>query len=118
MCTWNMFLGIKILFLFSEGSKPQQDSANREIAQHYSWKHERRVQKVFFALWLAGNSTKTDLQSISMVLNATRGNIVRQLKEVRDNLTEQVHYLCYLYLRLSQPHFNHSMWGLLHTVLL
>ena len=66
-------------------------------------------KKYFTALWLAGNSTKTDLQSISMVLNATRGNIVRQLKEVRDNVTEQVHYLCYLYLRLSQPHFNHSM---------
>ena len=75
-------------------------------------------KKYFTALWLAGNSTITDLQSISMVSNATRGNIVRQLKEVRDNLTEQVHYLCYLYLRLSQPHFNHSMWGLLHTVLL
>ena len=39
----------------------------------------------------------------------TRGNIARQLEEVQDNLTEQVHYLYYLYLRLSEPHFNHSM---------
>ena len=75
-------------------------------------------KKYFTALWLAGNSTKTDLQSIRVVLNATRGNIVRQLKEVQENLTKQVHYLCYLYLRLSEPYFNHSMWGLLHTVLL
>ena len=65
-------------------------------------------KKYFTALWLAGNSTKTDLQSIRVVLNATRGNIVRQLKEVQDNLTEQVHYLWYLYLRLIEPPFDHS----------
>ena len=75
-------------------------------------------KKYFTALWLTGNSTKMDLQSIRMVLNVTRGNIARQLEEVQDNLTEQVHYLYYLYLRLSEPHFNHSMWGLLHIVLL
>ena len=66
-------------------------------------------KKYFTALWLTGNSTQMDLQSIRMVLNVTRGNIVRQLKEVQDNLTEQVHYLYYLYLRHSEPHFNHSM---------
>ena len=56
-------------------------------------KMKEESKRYLTALWLAGNSTKTDLQSIRMVLNATRGNIVRQLKEVQDNLTEQVHYL-------------------------
>ena len=65
-------------------------------------------KKYFTALWLTGNSTKMDLQSISMVLNVTRGNIVRQLKEVQDNLTEQVHYLCDLHLRLDEPNFDLS----------
>ena len=36
-----------------------------------------------------------DLRSIREVLNVTRGNIVRQLKEMQNNLTEQVHFLCY-----------------------
>ena len=56
-------------------------------------KMKEESKRYLNALWLAGNSTKTDLQSIRMVLNATCGNIVRQLKEVQDNLTEQVHYL-------------------------
>ena len=38
-----------------------------------------------------------------VVLNVTRGNMARQLKEVQDNLTEQVHFLRYLYLRLNEP---------------
>ena len=56
-------------------------------------KMKEESKRYLTALWLAGNSTKADLQSIRMVLNATRGNIVRQLKEVQDNLTEEVHYL-------------------------
>ncbi|CAH3044120.1 unnamed protein product, partial [Pocillopora meandrina] len=65
-------------------------------------------KKYFTALWLTGNSTKMDLQSISMVLNVTRGNIVRQLKEVQDNLTEQVKDVSRMPGPIGPPGYNGS----------
>nr|XP_058940010.1 collectin-12-like [Pocillopora verrucosa] len=65
-------------------------------------------KKYFTALWLTGNSTKMDLQSIRMVLNVTRGNIVRQLKEVQDNLTEQVKNVSKMPGPIGPPGYNGS----------
>ena len=120
MRTWKIFFRHKPSFLFYL-TKDQHLNRIQQIEELLNVTRENMKEeskKYFTALWLTGNSTKMDLQSIRMVLNVTRGNIVRQLKEVQDNLTEQVHYLYYLHLGLSEPHFNHSMWGLLHIILL
>ena len=103
MCTWKFFFATNIIFHFpknqhlkkiqhiEESLNITRDNMKEESKNHYT------------ALWLVGNSTKMDLRSIRVVLNVTRGNMARQLKEVQDNLTEQVHFLCYLYLRLNEP---------------
>ncbi|XP_022806845.1 collectin-12-like isoform X2 [Stylophora pistillata] len=62
----------------------------------------------FTALWLAGNSTKMDLQSVRMVLNVTRDTIVGQLKKVQDNLTEQVKNVSKMPGPIGPPGFNGS----------
>ena len=119
MCTWNIFFAINIIFFYFPKDQHHNRIQQIEELLNVTRKNMKEESKKYFtALWLTGNSTKMDLQSISMVLNETRGNIVRQLKEVQDNLTEQVHYLCYLHLRLDEPNFDLSTWGLLHIVLL
>nr|XP_058943546.1 collectin-12-like [Pocillopora verrucosa] len=65
-------------------------------------------KKHFTALWLVGNSTKMDLRSIRVVLNVTRGNIVRQLKEVQNNFTEQVKNVSKMPGPIGPPGYNGS----------
>ena len=118
MCTWKILFAINILFHFPKDQNLKRIQQIEELLNITRENIKEESKKHFTALWLAGNSTKIDLKSIRMVLNETRGNIVGQLKEVQDNLTEQVHYLCNLNLRLNEPLSDHSMWGLLHIVLL
>ena len=118
MCTCKILFAINILFYFPKDQNLKRIQQIEELLNITRENIKEESKKHFTALWLAGNSTKIDLKSIRMVLNETRGNIVGQLKEVQDNLTEQVHYLCYLNLRLNKPLSDHSMWGLLHIVLL
>ena len=109
-CAPEIFFSPSTLFFFYF-PKDQHHNRIQQIEEllNLTRKNMKEESKKYFtALWLTGNSTKMDLQSISMVLNVTRSNIFRQLKEVQDNLTEQVHYLCYLHLRLDEPNFDLS----------
>ena len=95
MCTWKIFFATNIIFHLPKDQHLKKIQQIEELLNITRDNIKEESKKHFTALWLVGNSTKTDLRSIRVVLNVTRGNIVRQLKEVQNNFTEQVHFLCY-----------------------
>ena len=95
MCTWRIFFATNIIFHFPKDQHLKKIQQIEELLNITRDNIKEESKKHFTALWLVGNSTKMDLRSIRVVLNVTRGNIVRQLKEMQNNLTEQVHFLCY-----------------------
>ena len=103
MCTWKFFFATNIIFHFPKNQHLKKIQHIEELLNITRGNMKEESKNHYTALWLVGNSTKMDLRSIRVVLNVTRGNMARQLKEVQDNLTEQVHFLCYLYLRLNEP---------------
>ncbi|KAJ7351852.1 hypothetical protein OS493_035157 [Desmophyllum pertusum] len=60
------------------------------------------------ALWLAGNFTNTELRRVWTALNSTQIDLLRQLNEVKDNLTEQVNNVSKMAGPIGPPGHNGS----------
>ncbi|KAJ7351850.1 hypothetical protein OS493_035155 [Desmophyllum pertusum] len=60
------------------------------------------------ALWLAGNFTNTELRRVWTAVNSTQIDLLRQLNEVKDNLTEQVNDVSKMAGPIGPPGHNGS----------
>ena len=63
-------------------------NSTREDAEESSRRH-------LTALWSAGNSTKKEFQKVWTAVNATNIGLLEKLREVKDNLTDQVNCISY-----------------------
>ena len=61
------------------------------------------------ALWSAGNSTKKEFDKVWSTVNATNIGLLEKLREVKDNLTDQVNCNSYLIPGLYSPKGSHEI---------